>query len=84
MLEQKSSKTGKTANQTSDVEQLKQEAVRQVLEILKVPNPDYSVLSPGVYRQNNKWLTQDKAYILTPDYKPLKFQSNKYSNLFSN
>ena len=83
MLNQKSSKTGKTANQTSDVEQLKQEAVRQVLEILKVPNPDYTVLSPGVYRQNNKWLTQDKAYILTPDYKPLKFQSNKYSNLFN-
>ena len=83
MLDKKSSITGKTANQTVDINNLKQEVVRQVLKVIKVRNPDYTVLSPGVYRENNKWLTKDKAYILTPEFKKFNFVSRTYDNLFN-
>ena len=59
-----SSYTNKTANQSSEPE-----LINEVLNQLKIYHelsiPNVSILSPGIYRKNNKWETHDTAFILT-------------------
>lgn len=63
----KSPKTGKTANETIDKNELIAEIFRQISEVYGgLPKPTVSVLSPGVYRQNSQWRTFDSAFVLTP------------------
>jgi len=68
VLDQPSQVTGKTANETVDVDTLIAETFRQ-LQISYPELPKYSraILSPGVYHNGQKWLTQDSAFMLTSD-----------------
>lgn len=77
-----SSKLGKTANQ-SNKEELLREVFRQLKESFpNLPEPDYEILSPGVYYENNEWKTMDSAYMLTPEgYWDMR--SRVYKNLYN-
>ena len=70
----------KTANECN-----KDELIQEVFRQLKIyqpdlPTPTYSILSPGMYKNNGKWDTHDTAYF----YTKAGFKSNKstYDNLF--
>ena len=76
MTDQRSQHTGKTANQSSKAE-LIHEAFKQLNEIYGgLPPPTRSILSPGVYRDGNKWKTEDASFVLTPDSGFLRQQNN--------
>tara|TARA_R100001163_G_C5066956_1_gene205694 strand:+ start:2261 stop:3757 length:1497 start_codon:yes stop_codon:yes gene_type:complete len=83
----KSSKVnGLNVHQTSDREQLVNEAFRQLKESYpNLPTPTKSILSPGVYRNqdNDKWMTKDQAFILTPSGYRQQQQSQIFKNLYN-
>ena len=61
-----SSVLNKTSNQVTDKNELISEVFRQLKESFpSLPTPTYSILSPTVYRDNNKWIEQDSAYVRT-------------------
>lgn len=68
-----------------DEKELIDEIFRQLKIKLKEPNlinPDYSILSPLVYKKDNKWITNDSAFIYTvKGYK--NYKSTMYNNLYS-
>ena len=58
-----SSVTGKTAHQTSNPDELVREMFRQFQETYPtIPQPTTMILSPTVYRENDKWTEQDSAF----------------------
>lgn len=59
-----SSFTGKTANRSSE-DELKMETLRQIRETMNLPEPEKTIISPGVYRSNSKYKTLDTAFVLT-------------------
>ena len=69
----------KTANQCNENE-LIQEVFRQLkLYQPDLPTPTYSILSPGIFKNNDKWDTTDTAYFYTKaGYKP---SNSIYNNL---
>ena len=78
-----SSKTGKTANNSTKSE-LINEVHRQLKETFtNLPPPTFATLSPFVYRFGNKWVNKDTAYVLTPNNQFLEQQSNRYPNLYN-
>lgn len=79
--DQKSSYNNKTADQCSESE-LINETIRQLQEIFpELPYPTYSIISPGIYKNGQKWATSDTAYFYTKaGYKPNK--SLAYDNLY--
>ena len=61
----KSQVTGKTANQSTK-EELITETFRQLSEILSITRqPDVSILSESLRKENDKWVTSDTAFIYT-------------------
>jgi UDP-galactopyranose mutase len=76
----KSSFNNKTANECNK-EELIQEVFRQLnIHQPFLPEPTYSILSPGVYKNKNRWDTIDTAYFYTKaGYKPNK---SVYKNLY--
>jgi len=65
VLDKKSSFNGKTANECSQ-EELIEEVFRQLkLYQPNIPIPTYSILSPGVYKNGDKWDTSDTAFFST-------------------
>jgi protoporphyrinogen oxidase len=83
-----SSNKSKILNKTPDEctkDELIEEIFRQLKENLNEPDldkPDYSLLSPKLYKKNNKWVTNDSAFIYTTEgYK--NYQSEMYENLYS-
>jgi hypothetical protein len=80
ITDRKSSFNNKTANECTDVELIK-EVFRQLkLYQPHLPDPTYSILSPGIYKNNDLWDTVDTAYF----YTKAGFRDNKsiYDNLF--
>lgn len=83
-LDNLSKHSNKTANQTNTENELIDEIFYQINTIyeFKLPKPDKSILSPGVHRKNNKWISIDDAYMKTIYSKKFPFISN-VSNLYS-
>ncbi len=76
----KSTFNNKTADEC-DEEELKAEVFRQLkIYYGELPLPTYSILSPGVYKKDNRWDTVDTAYF----YTKAGYKSNKsiYDNLY--
>ena len=75
--------TGKTANQTSNKQELINEVLRQLkLTYPNLPKPTFSILSPTVYYNNNQWEETDSAYVETHMQMVLN-SHGKLSNLFN-
>jgi hypothetical protein len=56
---------GKTANQCNEHE-LMEEVFRQLkLHRPDLPDPQYAIVNPGIYRNNDRWDTIDTAYFST-------------------
>jgi predicted NAD/FAD-dependent oxidoreductase len=81
----KSSNTNKTANETEDKDELIQESLRQLrYSFPDLPNPDFSILNPRIYRDNNTWVSKDSAYFKSYSKKKfIDFQSKKFTNLYN-
>lgn len=78
--DRKSIFNNKTADECNEKE-LIEETFRQLkLYQPDLPIPTHSILSPGIYKKNNKWETIDTAYF----YTKAGYKSNKsiYDNLF--
>ena len=61
----KSSFTNKSADESS-AEEVVQEIFRQLSSVLgSISQPDIALLSPGVYKVDNKWVTKDTAFVNT-------------------
>lgn len=75
-----SKNNGKTANQCSE-EELKEEVFRQLKEAYpSLDDPTVSILSPGLYHEDEKWHTLDTAFMLT---KNGYLENMKYENLYN-
>lgn len=76
-LDQKSSHTNLTANETSDAHDLVTEATRQVLTALKITaSPRHIVLNPRVFRRDGQWSTSDMPFMRTPKSTPVSSVSS--------
>ena len=64
-LDTKSQTTGKTANETGDIQELLQETFNQLNKQFEgqLPPPTVSLLSPNIYRIDNTWKDTDKAFM---------------------
>jgi len=82
--DRKSNITGKTADE-SDMKEIKEEVLRQLrLSYPDLPDPDFMLLSPQVYRDNNKWINTDTAFVSTPNKNQyLPFKSILFDNLYT-
>lgn len=81
----KKSISGKTVNESTKEELLK-ESYNQLLEYfpeLKNYKVDRIILSPKVYKEDNKWKCYDTAFINSNDNKFLNSISNNYKNLIN-
>lgn len=67
------------------VEQLKQGVFEQLKESYPdLPPATVSILSPGVYKKDNKWHTVDTAFMLSPlGFAPFGQESIKYKGLYN-
>jgi len=81
--DRKSTFTNKTANE-SDINEIQLEVLRQLrLSYPNLPNPDHIIISPQVYKDNNKWINIDTAYVTTNEYEFLPFNSINFKNLYN-
>jgi len=81
----KSSYTGKTI-QESSMEELREEAIRQLREAMPDLEPaDKIIISSELYRneEKNGWLTKDNAFIVSTKGYMKRNQSREYKNLYS-
>jgi hypothetical protein len=73
----------KTADQC-DLNELITEIYHQLLESFPhLPLPTTTMVSPGIYYENNKWKSIDTAYISTSKENVLPFESDTISNLYN-
>lgn len=83
MVDKKSEYTGKTANETSNPDELIEEVFRQLkLSYPDLQNPDYSILNPKVIREKGKWIELDTAYVETFHQQFIKAQNDTFKNLY--
>lgn len=75
-----SSYINKTPDECNEKE-LVDEVFRQLNVDLNLPPPDYSLLNPHIYKQNNTWTLNDGAFVFTNNYKNSK--STQFNNLYS-
>ena len=81
--DRKSLFTNKTADE-STMGEIYTEVLRQLrLVYSDLPNPDRMITSPQVYRNNNRWINIDTAYVTTSENQHLPFESNQYTNLYN-
>jgi hypothetical protein len=81
--DRKSSVTNKTADE-SDINEIYTEVLRQLrLSYPDLPNPDYTLVSPQVYKNNDKWINIDTAYVTTSENQYLPFNSKQFKNLYN-
>lgn len=71
---------GKTANQ-SNKQEIKDEVFVQMDKLFRFESkPDKIIISPGVYRDGNKWNTKDSAFVHTPEgFGPIKGEGRYYA-----
>ena len=78
----RSSKTRKTAEESTP-EELKKEVFRQLKEVYPdLPEPTVTLISPAIYRENDRWETLDTAFMFTK-YGYMSNRSTKFNNLFN-
>jgi hypothetical protein len=84
-LDMVSPHTRRTANDTDQVTDLLVETFRQinVAHGGVLPEPDQSILSPGVIRYANRWTSTDFSYMKTIASYPFPFRSPVFRNLYS-
>lgn len=83
LLDTKSKRTNKTANETSSKDKLIKEVFEQVKEKYGLlPSPTHSILHPNVKRLNNEWIETDSAYMATPTSTFVPFET-KIDNLYN-
>ena len=81
--DRKSTITNKTADE-SDISEIYTEVLRQLkLSYPDLPNPDKMLVSPNVYKNNNKWVNIDTAYVITNRSELLPFKSELFTNLYN-
>lgn len=82
--DKKSKHTNKTADE-STMNEIHEEVMRQLrLSYPDLPNPDYMLTSPQVYREDNKWVNSDTAFVSTPNKNQyLPFKSQIFNNLYN-
>jgi len=82
--DRKSNFTKKTADE-STMEEIHEEVLRQLgLSYPNLPKPDFMLTSPQVYRNNNKWINTDTAFVSTPNKNQyLPFKSIVFNNLYT-
>lgn len=81
--DRKSLFTNKTADE-STMGEIYTEVLRQLrLSDPNIPNPDRMITSPQVYKNNNRWINIDTAYVTTSENQHLPFKSNLYTNLYN-
>ena len=81
-----SSRIGKTANQCIDKKELIAETLAQLrLAFPSLPNPDISLISPGVYydEMSKKYKCKDTAFISTSGHEFMPYQSPSIHNLYT-
>ena len=84
----KTDRISKFINKTPDEcteEELKNELFRQLKESLgdmDIIEPDFSILSPELYKKNNIWTSSDSAFIYTLDGHKT-YKSELFENLYS-
>lgn len=75
--------TGKSANQTTDKDELIQEILRQLkISFPNLPNPTVSIMNPGVYYEDGKWFEKDTAYVETYFQEFIPPQNPIFKNLY--
>jgi len=75
-LDTPSKRTGKTANQSS-LEEISQEILKHLLNF---PPPTHIIPSPEIYRENERWVTRDRAFMTTPyGFINSKIENNIYT-----
>lgn len=80
--------TSKYTNKTQD-QSTKSELINEIFRQLKeafphIPYPTKAILSPGIKRLNNKWISLDDAFMLTKNSTFSKFPMHSiFPNLFS-
>lgn len=82
ILDKPSDHTGKTANEST-----RKELVEEVYRVLKLslpqlPPPTKAIISPGIYREGDKWVTKDSAFVLTKGGF-LQQNSDMFPNLYN-
>jgi hypothetical protein len=82
--DRKSNFTNKTADE-SDINEINTEVLRQLrLSYPDIPNPDFMLISPQVYKDNDKWVNMDTAFVSTPDLNQyVSSQSLIFNNLYN-
>jgi hypothetical protein len=82
--DRKSLFTNKTADESNLIE-IREEVMRQLrLSYPDIPEPDYFLISPQVYKNNGKWINSDTAFVSTPDKNQyIPFKSIIYNNLYN-
>jgi hypothetical protein len=79
----KSEFTGKTANQTTNKDELIQEIFRQLkISFPELPIPTVSIMNPGVYYVDGKWFEKDTAYVETYFQEFIPPQNPTFNNLY--
>jgi len=82
--DRKSNFINKTANE-STMNEVHTEVLRQLrLSYPDIPNPDFILTSPQVYKDNDKWVNMDTAFVSTPDTNQfLPSSSLIFNNLYN-
>jgi protoporphyrinogen oxidase len=80
-----SKRTGKTANETKNVDELTKEVFYQLKESYPdLPEADKTILNPRVRREDSKWISLDSSYFMSYNQnKFINFQSPIFKNLFA-
>lgn len=79
----KSSKLNKTAQECDTINEWLNEAVRQLMNASKFPEPTHKVAFSGVERKYNKWINTTTAFFSASTHKSIPFESQTLSNLFN-
>jgi len=84
MVDSKSKEINKTANEVETEDILKKEVFRQLkISFPNLPEPTFTIIQPGVKRNNGKWTENFTAYIKSYNSSFIPFQSPKYKNIYN-
>ena len=80
ILDKKSSKTNKTANETTN----KNDLIIEVLRQINLPLPTKIIIDDDIKNINNKWVGDGTAFIQTTDINThIPFESIRFNNLYN-
>jgi len=83
ITDKKSSRINKTPNECSESELIQEVFYQLTLAFPYLPQPTFSLLSPGVIYKNNQWISTDTAFISTSQQPFLDSSSKTINNLYN-